>query len=191
MTPEQLYATRPPWDIARPQPAFLALAAAGDLRGRALDVGCGTGEHVLMAAGLGLAATGIDLARNALHSAELKARQRELTARFLRHDALDLVRLAESFDTVLDCGLFHIFGAEQRIRYAASVRSVLVPGGRYFMLGISDQEPGRWGPHRLGREDITAAFTTGWQLDGLQPATIDVCVDPGSINAWLVTATAI
>ena len=45
------YSGTPPWDIGRPQPAFLALAEAGALRGRVLDVGCGTGEHTLMAAG--------------------------------------------------------------------------------------------------------------------------------------------
>jgi 2-polyprenyl-3-methyl-5-hydroxy-6-metoxy-1,4-benzoquinol methylase len=69
-----LYASLPPWDIGRPQPAFLALADAGAIRGRVLDVGCETGEHVLMAAGLGLDATGVDLASNALHTAKQKAR---------------------------------------------------------------------------------------------------------------------
>jgi SAM-dependent methyltransferase len=85
--PEDLYSSPPPWDIGRPQPAFLALADAGAIRGRVLDVGCGTGEHVLMAAGLGLDATGVDLASTALHAAKEKARDRERTARFLLRDA--------------------------------------------------------------------------------------------------------
>lgn len=78
--PEDLYTTQPPWDIDRPQPAFLTLAEAGTVQGRILDIGCGTGEHALMAARLGLDATGIDLATNALQSAEDKARDRGLTA---------------------------------------------------------------------------------------------------------------
>src|ERR1039458_5240791 len=56
MRPEHFdasYAGTPPWDIGRPQPAFLALAEAGTIRGRVLDVGCGTGEHALMAASMG------------------------------------------------------------------------------------------------------------------------------------------
>jgi SAM-dependent methyltransferase len=66
---DALSAGRPPWDIGRPQPAFLALAEAGAVVGRVLDVGCGTGEHALMAAGLGLEATGVDLATAAIAAA--------------------------------------------------------------------------------------------------------------------------
>jgi|SRR5450755_1591995 SAM-dependent methyltransferase len=79
--PEDLYTSPPPWDIGRPQPAFLDLARAGLIRGRVLDVGCGTGEHTLMAAGLGLDATGIDLAASALDNARRKARERGRAAR--------------------------------------------------------------------------------------------------------------
>src|SRR5438067_2356870 len=107
---DALYATgTPPWDIGRPQPAFLALAEQGMLRGHVLDVGCGTGEHTLMAAALGMQATGIDMAPSAIAPAESKARDRGLTARFLVWDALQLAALGQHFDTVLDCGLFHIF----------------------------------------------------------------------------------
>ncbi len=74
--PEDLYTSPPPWDIGRPQPAFLALTDGGAVRGRVLDVGCGTGEHALMSAGLGLDATGVDLASAALHAATEKARDR-------------------------------------------------------------------------------------------------------------------
>ncbi|MEW2081040.1 class I SAM-dependent methyltransferase [Streptomyces sp. NPDC005283] len=106
--PDDLYASLPPWDIGRPQPAFLALAAAGAVRGQVLDVGCGTGEHTLMAAGLGLDVTGIDPAARALCTAGDKARDRGRTARFLLHDGRQLAYLQESFGTVLDCGLPHL-----------------------------------------------------------------------------------
>src|SRR6266511_3560997 len=88
--PDDLYTGTPPWDIGRPQPAFLALAEASAIQGRVLDVGCGTGEHVLMAAGLGLEATGVDAAATAIDAAKRKARDRGRTARFLVWDALRL-----------------------------------------------------------------------------------------------------
>src|SRR5688500_15452734 len=87
---EAAYATTPPWDIGRPQPAFAELAAAGALAGPVLDVGCGTGEHVLMAAARGLDAVGIDIAPTAIRLAEAKAEGRGLPARFIVGDACSL-----------------------------------------------------------------------------------------------------
>jgi 2-polyprenyl-3-methyl-5-hydroxy-6-metoxy-1,4-benzoquinol methylase len=107
--PDNLYASPPPWDIGRPQPTFQALADAGAIYGRVLDVGCGTGEHALMAARLGLDATGIDLAPRALELAAKKAEERGLTARFLRHDARLLADLGETFDVLLASLVLHGF----------------------------------------------------------------------------------
>jgi cyclopropane fatty-acyl-phospholipid synthase-like methyltransferase len=190
--PHDLYITPPPWDIGRPQPAFLALADAGAIRGRVLDVGCGTGEHVLMAAGLGLDATGVDLASRALRTAEKKARDRGRTARFLLQDARTLTDLGESFDTVLDCGLFHIFTGDDRAVFVDSLRSALTPGGRYFMLCISDQEPAEWvRVHKVAQDEIPAVFADGWRVDSIEPARIDIAIDPGSVRACLVALTRI
>jgi len=180
---------QPPWDIGRPQPAFLALADAGVIRGRVLDVGCGTGEHVLLCADRGLDATGVDLAPMALAMAEAKADERHLAARFLCHDARHLADLAESFDTVLDCGLFHIFDDADRATFVASLRTALGPGGRYLMLCFSDAQPGDTGPHRVTRDEIVTAFRPGWRVDSIEPATIETLTDPNGIQAWLATLT--
>jgi len=189
--PDDLYASRPAWDIGRPQPAFLALTDAGEVRGRVLDAGCGTGEHVLMCAGRGMDATGIDLAAKALEAATKKARDRGLTARFLHHDARKLTDLGESFDTILDCGLFHIFNDDDRAAFVDSLRAVLRPGGRYFVLCFSDQQPGDQGPRRVTRDEIEASFADGWRVDSIEAATIDITTDPNGIRAWLVALTKI
>src|SRR5258707_6650723 len=157
---DHLYISRPPWDIGRPQPAFDGLARAGLIRGRVVDAGCGTGEHALMAAGLGLDATGVDLAPRALEAARRKARDRGLVARVLRHDARNLADLGESFDTVLDCGLFHIFGDDDRDAYTKNLRAVTRPGSRCFLLCFSDAQPrGRWGHvRRVSMDGIITSF---------------------------------
>ncbi|QHY99497.1 Ribosomal protein L11 methyltransferase [Streptomyces sp. S4.7] len=190
---DDLYADRPPWEIGRPQQVFLDLARSGAIRGRVLDVGCGTGEQVLMCAGLGLDATGVDLAATALRAAEEKARRRGLSARFLHHDAREVAGLGERFDTVLDSGLFHMLDPDDRAAFASGLRAVLRPGGRYFMICFSDREPvtpGASGPHRLTRDDITAAFAGALRIDSIEPATIEIISDPAGIRAWSVAMTA-
>src|SRR5271169_171920 len=170
---DAIYAGTPPWDIGRPQQAFVALVEEGAIRGRVLDAGCGTGEHALMAAGMGLEATGIDSAPAAIALAEAKARDRGLTAHFLVHDALQLVSLAKHFDTVLDCGLFHVLEDDDRRSFVENLRAVIQPGGRYFMLCFSDRQPGSFGPRRITQDEIKASFDKGWHVDSIEPAKLD------------------
>jgi cyclopropane fatty-acyl-phospholipid synthase-like methyltransferase len=186
---DAMYTATPPWDIGRPQPAFLKLARAGVLRGRVVDVGCGTGEHVLMAADLGLEATGIDLARTAIATAEGKARKRGVTARFLIWNALQLEALNEQFDTALDCGLFHVFEDDDRPRFVDSLRKAVPSGGRYHMLCFSDRQPGDWGPRRVTQDEIRANFDHGWRIDSIEATKIDVTIDPDGAHAWLASVT--
>ena len=190
-TPERFdahYAGKPPWDIGRPQPTFLALAQSGAIRGRVLDVGCGTGDLVLMAAAMGLDATGVDMAAAAIKIAESKARERGLSARFLIWDVLQLTSLNEQFDTVLDSGLYHVLEEDDLPRFADSLRAVMKPGGRYFMMCFSDRQPGERyinkGPRRVTEDEIRASFKDGWTVDSIQPAKGDRLNDPDSVLMW-------
>jgi len=190
---DEFYKGTPPWDIGHPQPAFQKLADAGALRGRVLDVGCGTGEQALMAAERQHEAVGVDTAAAAIAMAERKARERGLAARFFVHDALDLPSLNQQFDTVLDCGLFHVFADEDRERFVKSLAGVMVPDGRYYMLCFSDRMPGDQGPRRIRQDEIRESFRDGWRVDAIDGAVIEVL--PGSsmagagIPAWLATIT--
>src|SRR6476469_6271388 len=94
-----------PWDVGRPQPAIVRLAAAGAFTGAVLDAGCGTGENALHVASLGLRVLGVDVAERALSIAREKAARRDLDADFVVADALRLDGLGRMFETVLDCGL--------------------------------------------------------------------------------------
>jgi cyclopropane fatty-acyl-phospholipid synthase-like methyltransferase len=182
-------ATPPPWDIGRPQPAFVGLAERGRLSGHVLDAGCGTGEHTLLAAAHRAVALGVDVSPSAIERARRKAAERGVDADFEVADALALDQLGRTFDTIIDSGLFHVFDDGRRSRYAASLASVLAPGSRCYLMCFSDRQPGDQGPRRVREEEIRATFAHGWSVEDIAPAAFEVNPEFGSdtAQAWLAT----
>src|SRR5262249_25601963 len=142
---ESAYTGQAPWDIGRPQKAFLDVA--NRITGSVPDAGCGTGDNALFFASRGHKVTGIDFLEEPITRARRKATERGLTATFFVMDALALKDLPEVFDSVIDSGLFHVFSDEDRRRYAAGLATVLKPGGRPVLRAFTDDEPAelrRW-----------------------------------------------
>ena len=104
-------------------------------------------------------------------------------------NALQLASLDEQFDTVIDCGLFHIFGDDQRPSFVNILRAVIPPGGHYFMLCFSEHQPGDWGPRRVTQDEIRACFDAGWRVDSIEATTLDITIDPNGAQAWLSSLT--
>ena len=178
-----------PWDIGRPQPAVVRLATAGGFAGAVLDAGCGTGENALHVAALGLPVLGFDVAETALAIARRNAEARGVDAEFVLADALRLDGLGRRFDTVLDCGLFHSFDADERPGYVASLATVTEPGGTLYVLCFSDEGPDT-GPHPVGRDELRAAFDTsdGWRVATIEPDRVQTRFhDDDGAPAWLAT----
>ncbi|HTT52337.1 MAG TPA: class I SAM-dependent methyltransferase [Streptosporangiaceae bacterium] len=181
--------TPAPWDIGRPQPAFARLAGAGLLTGRLLDVGCGTGEQTLLAAEHGAAALGVDISPRAVGLARGKAAGRGVPARFEVADALHLGELGLTFDTIIDCGVFHTFSDADRGPYVASLAGVLRPGGTCYLMCFSEHQPGPAGPRRVRQDELRAAFAAGWDVSSITAARFDVNRSFGAATAeaWLAT----
>ncbi len=76
---ETAYAGQAPWDIGRPQKAFLDVA--DQITGSILDAGCGTGENALFFASRGQKVTGIDFLAEPITRAKKKAAEGGVTAR--------------------------------------------------------------------------------------------------------------
>jgi SAM-dependent methyltransferase len=176
-----------PWDIGRPQPALASLAERGLFAGRVLDAGCGTGEHALLAASKGASAVGIDLSETAIRRAREKARERKLAVDFEVGNILDLAQSLDGFDTLIDCGLFHVFDDDDRNRYVAAIGDVLNDGGLCYLMCFSDRQPGDWGPRRVHRHELENAFADGWTFVRIDPATFQINPVMGTETAaaWL------
>ncbi|AII03666.1 SAM-dependent methyltransferase [Rhodococcus opacus] len=177
-----------PWDVGRPQPAIVRVASEGGFAGAVLDAGCGTGENALHIASLGLQVLGVDVAETALAIAREKADDRRIEVEFALADAFRLEHTGRRFETVLDCGLFHTFDADERPRYVASVASVTEHGGTVYVLCFSDNGPDA-GPHPVSREELRAAFdpSDGWKVVAIEPDRIETRFHDGGAPAWFAT----
>jgi SAM-dependent methyltransferase len=188
---ESAYAGQAPWDIGRPQQAFLDVADW--IAGSVLDAGCGTGDNALFFASRGHKVTGIGFLEDPIQRAKRKAAERGVSATFLVRDALALHDLPEVFASVIDSGPFHVFSDEDRRRYVEGLASVLKPGGRLSLLWFSDQEPGTQGPRRVSKQELHDAFAQGWVIESIEPARYEVRPDlkdlqfsEGGPRAWFV-----
>jgi|SRR5712664_177037 len=187
---EDAYKTVPPWDVGRPQPAFVELVRIGELnRGKVLDVGCGTGENALYLAEKGFAVIGVDLTNRAIAAARAKAAERKLKVDFREGNALSLDLKDSVFDSVIDSGLFHTFPDDDRPVYALEIARVLAPRGKYFMLCFSDKEPTNWGgPRRVTREEIESTFSSFFEINYIREALFATRFHSNGGKAYLTSA---
>jgi SAM-dependent methyltransferase len=180
----------PSWEIGRPQPTFVRLADSGLLYGRVLDAGCGTGEHALLAAARGADAVGIDISPRAIAYARGKAVRRGVPARFEVADVLNLEPLNMTFDTVMDVGLFHVLDDDARVRYVASLASVLPAGGMCYLMCFSDRQESRFRyPRHVGEDELRRAFMDGWVVTDIVPDKLELIPGPRTAAGWAWLAT--
>jgi 2-polyprenyl-3-methyl-5-hydroxy-6-metoxy-1,4-benzoquinol methylase len=177
------YNNTPPWDIGHPQNAFTNLVDQIPLKGKLLDVGCGTGENSIFFAKHGFDVTGIDFVAKAINKALQKAEKRNINIKFYVLNALNLEDLNQKFDVVIDSGLFHTFNNSNRRMFKESLSHGLHKNGLYFMLCFSNLEPPGFGPRRISKEEIYNTFNHDWRILSIKPEIFES--NFGNAKAWL------
>jgi SAM-dependent methyltransferase len=158
---------RPRWDSVQPQAELVDLVA-GRRRGRALDVGCGTGTDALYLAQHGWDVVGVDFVPEAIETARKRAVDAGLSPRFVVGDVTQLRRagVGGPFDLIMDTGCYHGIAAGLRDAYAAEVAAVAAPGADFYVAGISDP-PTTWrllGARGVSADDLRRHFGNDFDL---------------------------
>jgi cyclopropane fatty-acyl-phospholipid synthase-like methyltransferase len=195
---DDAYQGVPPWDIGRPQKELVKIASKGELKGKILDFGCGTGENALYFASLGLDVVGADFSPRAIDKAKTKARERKSRAKFVASDALnpsDALFALSPFVTIVDCGLYHSFDGKDTDRYIRNLSELLSKGGTYILLCFSDRQEGDWGPRRIPKDEIRSKFSGDWKVNYIADAYFennDPKLTPAiGAKAWLASITKV
>src|ERR1044071_2320167 len=189
---DDLYLGTPPWEIGRAQSVVVDLAECSGFCGRVLDVSCGTGDNAIFLAGRGFDVVAIDSAERAIERATAKiaglAEADHAVPRFFVADALDLARMNQAFDTVLDCGFFHTLTDDGRVQYLKSLAEVLPAGAVLHIVCFSDDEPDWGGPRRVTRQELEE-LGTGFFIDDIEPTRFETCISETGAAAWRATYT--
>ncbi|MDD3477873.1 MAG: class I SAM-dependent methyltransferase [Candidatus Izemoplasmatales bacterium] len=104
------------------------------LKGKTLDLGCGTGEYALALSRLGYDVLGIDIDQKMIDVALEKTKKLSLLARFLKGNCLDVV-YKNQFQNVYCIGntLVHLDGEIQMRQSLARIYDALKPGGTLIL----------------------------------------------------------
>lgn len=147
--------------------------------GRALDLGCGSGVWSVELAKRGWDVTGVDFVPKAVRRAEERAREADVTARFLLGDITQLEgsSVGTDYSLILDFGAVHGMSDSQRMAVGEQVNRVAAPDATFLTLAFS---PGRRGPMPQGmdRKTIEATYK-GWTVVDEQAA--DTSGAPGPL----------
>ncbi|MFU8842227.1 MAG: class I SAM-dependent methyltransferase [Bacteroidales bacterium] len=156
-----------PWDIKRPDYNLVNAIEAFDIRpGKALDIGCGTGDNVIWLSKNGFNMTGVDLSETAIGMARNKAESENIVADFYAADFLSEEIPGHPFSFVFDRGCFHTFDRKKkRKKFAARVSEILEAGGRWLSL-IGNYDDGRLdvGPPKRRASEITKAVEPFFEI---------------------------
>lgn len=108
---------------------------------KVLDVGCGEGFYSIYLASKGFEVVGIDFSEKAIMYAKENARKNNVNVKFIVMNVMNLSKLKNKFDFILEWAVMHHIPHEKRKKYVEEICKVLKKGGKYLSISFSDQNP--------------------------------------------------
>ncbi|REJ70467.1 MAG: class I SAM-dependent methyltransferase [Planctomycetota bacterium] len=161
-----------PWDSGGPSPHLEELLTRHAIApGRALEIGCGSGNNALLLARLGFTVTAVDVAPHAIELARQKAREAGLEIDFRVADLLQSgcgreIAGGEPFPFVFDRGVYHCLRRDGVGPFLENLRDLIAAGGIYALLAGNANDPceREIGPPQVHAHELTAELDPLFEL---------------------------
>lgn len=146
-----------PWDHGMPDTNLQRIVGRFQIRtGKALDIGCGTGENAIWLSRAGFTVTGCDLSSTAIKLAQAKPGSE--TCSLCSADFITDPIPNTPFDIAFDRGCFHSVRDEAALQlFPQKVASILKERGLWLsIIGNADEPKREVGPPQMTARAITA-----------------------------------
>jgi len=141
---DRAYRDQPPWVSDGPDPLLVRLFDERRVTGpgRAIDLGCGSGEMAIDLARRGFATVGVDWSERAIVRARARAAATGVAIDFRVGDVTALQGVTGPFDLIVDRLVFmHMPGSRAKRAHASTVRLLAAPGAKALMHEVVLAEP--------------------------------------------------
>ncbi len=176
-----------PWYSEEPPKLLLDAVAQKRKPGRALDLGCGTGDLSVYLAKLGYDVTGIDFISKALEFAEQCARRENVNVDLVHADILEW-ETPKPFDLVIDSGCLHNIPSGKMKRYKNQLLSWTKEKSDFILAHWGKRHRLDWrpiGPKRRSRKQLIRCFSPEFQEQGYEQEIltgIDLPIGPSALG---------
>jgi cyclopropane fatty-acyl-phospholipid synthase-like methyltransferase len=164
-----------PWDTGQPSSELRRVLAEMNVApGRALELGCGTGNNAVWLAQQGFDVTAVDLSPLAIERAQQRA---DAAGVRVNLRVLDVLRpseqLAGPFDFFFDRGCYHVVRRDNVAGYLQTLTSLTRPGTIGLVLTGNAREPHDPGPPTVSEEEIRAELGSVFDIVQLREFHFD------------------
>jgi len=155
-----------PWDGHPLAESLRTLVEGNDAlpTGKALELGCGTGDTAIYLAKRGWQVTAVDYVNQALEKARGKADAAGAVINFARADVTHLssAGLGDNFGLIVDNGCLHNMSGPDRDAYVREVSAMAAPDARLLITAF--RPGGRFGVRGVEPAEMERRFTRTWTL---------------------------